>query len=47
MPVQNKTLIRAHHKKARSKNTIEVIRHDIDMWTDMKHGLFLDKTRWQ
>ena len=48
MLVQNKTLLRAHYKKARSKFTIEgfclKLRHDTDIWTDMKHGLCVDKT---
>ena len=49
MLAQNKTLIRAHRKKARSKNTILKrpvfeIRHDTDTLTDMKHGLCVDLT---
>ena len=42
MLIQNKTLIRGYRKKARSKNTIK-IRHDTDIWTDMKHDLCVDK----
>ena len=38
MLVHNKTLIRAHRKKAKSKNTVEglslKIRHDTDIWTE-------------
>ena len=36
MLVQNKTLVRAHCKKATSKNSIEFgIRHDTDMIHDL------------